>query len=538
MISTTLLFFLIREIRGLPSGYSTSHFIWDEATVAAATFAIHPVHTEAVRKRFIRVFYLNYSINNQSITVLQLKIEVFQVANISGRAELLMSVFALTSILYYNYCLRKRVLNVYNMTIIFIIVLASIFSKEQGVTVLVSHLHFTLPHDVLAEMFQLASYCYQWLVNIRLLLLPYSLCFDYSMGCVPTVKSWSDYEALSLPLLLLIVLFIIVLLVKIHDKLLHFGIFFGILTFLPASNLLVTVGFTVAERVLYLPSIGVCVCGAVLFDNVQRRFKNTEKILLALFVIAMTKSYQRSEEWRTELDLYSSGLRVCINNAKIHYNLGKVLAKIGDVEGAEYNYWNAIRLNPHYEHAMNNLANILEVKGRYRDAELLLRKAIRSKPTFAAAWMNLGITLMNQNKFEDALESFNESLRLRPSNADCFFNIGNLYQKIGQSKNAIVSWENAIRVVNYFRLNPTHSRALINLFVMLDELEKCELVVEMSRNLPDKLASNEAALTFQIGICLGKMKKFQEAELRLKTAIRLNPQNPLYYTNLGMYLII
>lgn len=58
------------------------------------------------------------------------------------------------------------------------------------------------------------------------------------------------------------------------------------------------------------------------------------------------------------------------------------------------------RLNPNYEHAMNNLANILEAKGQSIDAEMLLRKALRSRPTFAVAWMNLGITLMNQGKYE------------------------------------------------------------------------------------------------------------------------------------------
>lgn len=34
------------------------------------------------------------------------------------------------------------------------------------------------------------------------------------------------------------------------------GFLFGLLPFLPASNLMFTVGFVIAERVLYLPSAG------------------------------------------------------------------------------------------------------------------------------------------------------------------------------------------------------------------------------------------------------------------------------------------
>uniref|UniRef100_A0A0K0DAK2 dolichyl-phosphate-mannose--protein mannosyltransferase n=1 Tax=Angiostrongylus cantonensis TaxID=6313 RepID=A0A0K0DAK2_ANGCA len=353
------------------------------------------------------------------------------------------------------------------------------------------------------RVFQLASYCYQWLVNVRLLVFPHSLCFDYSMGCVPAVESWNDNRALSLPLILLMAVCVIVFLYELNDRLLYFGVVLAVVTFLPASNLIVTVGFTVAERVLYLPSAGVCICGALLFERSQRLFRNTDKVFVALLIIALTKTYQRSEEWGTELDLYTSGLRVCPKNAKVHYNLGKVLSEIGDVDGAEQKYWNAIRLNPQYEHAMNNLANILEAKGRRKEAELLLRKA-------------------------EALQSFHQSLRLRPLSADCLFNIGNLYQKMGQPQKALESWMNATRI------NPNHIHALTNVFVLLDELEQCNLVVEISRKLPDTFINQEAALAFQIGVCLGKMKRFREAEDRLKVAVRINPHNSMYYANLGV----
>lgn len=42
-----------------------------------------------------------------------------------------------------------------------------------------------------------------------------------------------------------------------------------IVPFLPASNLLFPVGFVLAERVLYLPSLGVCLLVAVGVDKLQ-----------------------------------------------------------------------------------------------------------------------------------------------------------------------------------------------------------------------------------------------------------------------------
>ncbi|PIO64536.1 tetratricopeptide repeat protein [Teladorsagia circumcincta] len=263
------------------------------------------------------------------------------------------------------------------------------------------------------------------------------------MGCVPVVQSWTDFRVLALPAVVAVVLVGTYVLFKTNDRMFRTGAVIGAIAFVPSSNLLITVGFTVAERVLYLPSVGMCIIMARLFELAQRRIKNAEKIFVAVLIVAITMSYQRSEEWRTDLDLYASGLRVCTQNAKVHYNLGKVLSRIGDVNAAEHNYWNAIRLNPNYEHAMNNLANILEAKGRSEEAEVLLRKALRSRPMFAVAWMNLGITLMNQGRHEEALKSFHRSIQLRPSSADCLFNLGNLYQKMKRPNDALEAWKNA-----------------------------------------------------------------------------------------------
>ncbi|KAK5986944.1 Transmembrane and tetratricopeptide repeat containing 4, partial [Trichostrongylus colubriformis] len=411
VVASVLVYALVRRLRGSPA--IQPHSVLDEATVAASAFAVHPVHTEAV-------------------------------ANISGRAELLMSVLVLVALIYYHDCLQQSIFNTRNIMVFSTLVILAVFSKEQGITVLPICLamefmtgrprkgftlgrcsflalltstliflrlyinNFTTPRFseldnaaafVPDPLLRLASYAHLWLINLRLLILPYSLCFDYSMGCVPVVQNWTDIRALALPAVIAMFLSSAYVSLKWNDRLLRFGAVIGAITFLPASNLLVTVGFTIAERVLYLPSVGMCILLARLFELAQRRIRNADKVLVAILVIAITMSYQRSEEWRTELDLYASGLRVCTQNAKVHYNLGKVLSKIGDVDGAEHNYWNAIRLNPNYEHAMNNLANILEVKGRSEEAEVLLRKALRSRPTFAVAWMNLGITLMNQGRY-------------------------------------------------------------------------------------------------------------------------------------------
>ncbi|PIO53151.1 hypothetical protein TELCIR_25527, partial [Teladorsagia circumcincta] len=105
VLASVLVYVLVHKMQA--SSSIPSHSVWDEATVAASVFAVHPVHTEAV-------------------------------ANISGRAELLMSVFVLMALLYYHRSLQRDVFNSRSIAIFSTLVVLAVFSKEQGITVLVS----------------------------------------------------------------------------------------------------------------------------------------------------------------------------------------------------------------------------------------------------------------------------------------------------------------------------------------------------------------------------------------------------------------
>lgn len=110
-----------------------------------------------------------------------------------------------------------------------------------------------------------------------------------------------------------------------------------IIPFLPASGI-VRVGFVIAERILYVPSIGFCMLVSVGFDKtvgwMKIRAKRTKsmrelrgaQLLYAILLVAMClRCRWRANEWTSEEYLFGSGLDVCPNNAKIYYNIGKIL---------------------------------------------------------------------------------------------------------------------------------------------------------------------------------------------------------------------
>lgn len=81
------------------------------------------------------------------------------------------------------------------------------------------------------------------------------------------------------------------------------------LSFLPASNLFFHVGFVVAERILYIPSVGFCLLIAIGADIIWRTCNDDQKrlfagLLLAVFFLSVTRTVQRNWDWENEETLY------------------------------------------------------------------------------------------------------------------------------------------------------------------------------------------------------------------------------------------
>ena len=100
--------------------------------------------------------------------------------------------------------------------------------------------------------------------NFGLLLWPMRLSFDWSMDAVTPISHWSDPRN-TITLSFYIVLGYTIVQTTKNRQLVQ-ALALATIPFIPASNLLFYVGFVVAERVLYLPSIGFCLfLGKILF---------------------------------------------------------------------------------------------------------------------------------------------------------------------------------------------------------------------------------------------------------------------------------
>ncbi|KAM4731027.1 protein O-mannosyl-transferase TMTC4 isoform 2-T2 [Anableps anableps] len=490
--------------------------------LAAIFFAAHPVHTESV-------------------------------AGVVGRADLLCALFFQLSFLTYCKAFNKGSdrddrFSVQWVVVSLVLCAAAMLCKEQGITVLGVNAAFDvllicnvnvyeLGHKLLfrKNSLDIVNYNYYYSLNAWLLLCPWWLCFDWSMGCVPLIKSATDWRVVWLLLLWCFLIGLINQALCSPDsqrrRTLTLGLVLLVVPFLPACNIFFRVGFVVAERVLYLSSAGYCLLLAYSLGHCCHRWIKYKKLtcvmLLGLLCMYVVRCALRSHQWRSEQSLFSSALSVCPLNAKVHYNVGKNLADRGNTTAAVKYYREAVRLHPNYVHAMNNLGNILKEQNELTEAEQLLSKAVAVQPDFAAAWMNLGIVQNSLRKFDAAEESYWNALRHRRKYPDCYYNLGRLYADQNRHVDALNAWRNATM------LKPDHSLAWNNMVILLDNtgnLGQAELIGREAL----KLLPNDHTIMFSLANVLGKLQKYKESESFFLHALRIKPNAASCHGNLAV----
>ncbi|XP_061083229.1 protein O-mannosyl-transferase TMTC4 isoform X1 [Conger conger] len=379
------------------------------------------------------------------------------------------------------------------------------------------------------------NYNYYYSLNAWLLLCPWWLCFDWSMGCVPLIKSVCDWRMVPLLLLWSGLIGLASQALLSQDghrrRTLALGLVLLVVPFLPACNLFFRVGFVIAERVLYLSCAGYCLILTYALGRsccLWRPHKTLlHAALLGLLCVNASRCALRSHQWRSEQSLFTSALSVCPLNAKVHYNVGKNLADRGNQSAAIQYYREAVRLNPKYVHAMNNLGNILKERNELVEAEELLSKAVHIQPDFAAAWMNLGIVQNSLQKFADAEQSYWNAIKFRRKYPDCYYNLGRLYADLNRHLDALNAWRNATM------LKPEHSLAWNNMVILLDNTGNLPQAEAIGREalglLPD-----DHTIMFSLANVLGKLQKYTESEGFFLNALKINPNSASCHGNLAV----
>ncbi|KAA0720897.1 Transmembrane and TPR repeat-containing protein 2 [Triplophysa tibetana] len=320
------------------------------------------------------------------------------------------------------------------------------------------------------------------------------------------------------------------------------------LPFIPATNLLFYVGFVVAERVLYIPSMGFCLLVTAGLRSVfmRCRSKSFRGVLMScaagLVLIYSLKTVRRNQDWQTEEMLYRSGLSV--NPAKAWGNLGNVLKNQGKMAEAEKAYRNALYYRGNMADMLYNLGLLLQEREQLSEAFHYYKLAIRSRPTLAAAYLNIGIIQVSQGNIEEAKRTFlscanipDENLKdphaHKSSVTSCLYNLGKLLHEHGQHEEALSMYKKAVlKMPRQFAPQSLYNM-MGEAYMRLNNLEEAgRWYRESLKAKPDHIPAH---LTY--GKLLSIVGQKSEAERYFLKAIELDPARGNCYMHYGQFLL-
>ncbi|XP_053890726.1 protein O-mannosyl-transferase TMTC1 isoform X3 [Malaclemys terrapin pileata] len=401
------------------------------------------------------------------------------------------------------------------------------------------------------------TYSYLLAFNSWLLLAPITLCYDWQVGSIPLIESIWDVRNLATVLLVVVMILLSLHCITAFKKLEHrevlVGLLFLVFPFIPASNLFFRVGFVVAERVLYMPSMGYLILfvhGLKKLCASLNRWGATALTLSALLLLLLFswKTVKQNEIWLSRESLFSSGVQTLPHNAKVHYNYANFLKDQGRnseaiyhyktalklyprhasalnnlgtltkdlVEAKEY-YRRALQLNPQHNRALFNLGNLLKSQGKKEEAVFLLRDSIKYGPEFADAYSSLASLLAEQEQFKEAQEVYQAGIENCPESSDLHNNYGVFLVDTGAPERAVSHYQQAIW------LSPNHYVAMVNLGRLYRSLgQNKEAEAWYKRALK---VSRKAEILSPLGALYYNTGRYEEALQVYREAAALQPSN-------------
>src|SRR5579864_706718 len=149
--------------------------------------------------------------------------------------------------------------------------------------------------------------------------------------------------------------------------------------------------------------------------------KSVFTALLALNAFAQTTPPLTAEQradilmarkmYREAIDVYREGP---LDSAVTWNKIGIAYHQMLQMNEARKNYEKAIKLNPKYAEAINNLGTVFYAKKSYRRAIAQYNKALKLAPNSASIYSNLGTAQFARKKYEEASISYQKALSLDP----------------------------------------------------------------------------------------------------------------------------
>lgn len=384
-------------------------------------YALHPIHTEVVasiksRDSLLAAFfsfwslylYISY-INNPGYLPKIFTALIFFIGLLAKEDGItFIAVFLLVSYVFYKRSFSrslKDILPILLAAAAYLIIRTIVLEKPtgQGYTSGLNNIIYPLEGPE-----RLATNLYVYLYYIKLLIFPSPLSWDYSFNQITPKSFMNGWVLLSV----LFFVFLIIAGFKGITKrtILGFGILYYLSTFSVFSNFTpgITIGATIGERFLFLPSLGFTIILVYGLYLLARKINSNKAIPLALMILIPVsllyslKSFSRTKVWSDNLKLYQSGLLTAPESWRVHNNMAEHYRLL-----AAPSTLNADSISKSESERIRNY--LLLAKDEYEKSFVIIKKQ-KDRPTvnqmnYADVMFRLGDTLSSKKAYEEIYKS-------------------------------------------------------------------------------------------------------------------------------------
>jgi Tfp pilus assembly protein PilF len=311
-----------------------------------------------------------------------------------------------------------------------------------------------------------------------------------------------------------------------HAHRVSFGLVWFFITLAPVLNSRWLAPNVFTERYLYLPSVGLCWVAAWgilrIWAKASRRalvWRIAFGIALGVIgVLAMVRIVSRNRDWRDEVTYYRVALGAEPEAASLRLNLGAVYWNHMKPDAAEREWREALKSSPNSAFLLNNLGLVSMRKKEYGEAKDYFERSMQLRPNYTDAHLNLGRLCEEMGKAPEAEIQLKAAVALAPLSVQARNELGTLYLTSGRWGEAEAQFQESLASI----ANPTAYDAIGDIKARLGRRDLAEQAYRQAIVMDDF----DSHAHFGLAGILEATGRQAEAVKHYQAGLRVDPLNP------------
>jgi Tfp pilus assembly protein PilF len=348
-----------------------------------------------------------------------------------------------------------------------------------------------VPIEVMPVKLRMLNAFLSYFSYIRKAFLPYDLALFY-----PFPQKGISESAGLLSFAFVLFITILIYVYGKRRKYLITGWFWYLGVLVPVIGLVQIGGQAMADRYTYISLEGIfilVVWGIYDFVKDKKTLKIVSSVLaFVVLAICFVLTRQQVDLWSDSKKIYEHSIKVTKENYLMHYNLGGLLFREGNIEKA-------------IEH---------------------FKEAVAIRENLGDVYLHLGYAYGKIGKIDESIQSLKRALSYLPDSYEGHLNLGKAYETKGDVESAISEYEIAVR------LNPKDAVSLTNLGIILGRKGDMNKAVDYFKKAieskPDYIDAYNS-----LGVAYLMLKKYDKSIETFKKALEIDPQSQFAKENLS-----